>query len=72
MVIVTEAFVSLARSLARSRGCPDLSMVIVPHPFETLSETIVDGFAREKFAEILRGLTGSPSNSNDTHGDVTD
>lgn len=74
MVIVTEAFVTLARSLARSRGCPELPMVILPHPFETLSGAVVDRFARDKFAEILRSLTGSGTGTpaGRSSDDVTD
>lgn len=56
MVVVTQAFVSLAKSLAKSRGYPELSMVVLPHPFETLTRETVDRFADDKFSEILANL----------------
>ena len=70
VIVITEAFLTLARSLARSRGVPDLPMVVLPHPFETLSEAAIDQFARERFGEILRRLTTSGGASGGT--DVTD
>ena len=53
VTIVTEQFVSLARSLSRSMGYPDLPMVVVPHPFETLPHDRIRRIAEEKFDEIV-------------------
>lgn len=43
----------MALTAARSLGYPDLPMVFVPHPFETLAEEEVNRLAEEKFQEIL-------------------
>lgn len=56
VVVVTEAFVSLAKSVATSRGYPELPMVILPHPFETLPQESVQRFASDRFAEIVAKL----------------
>ena len=58
MVFVTEAFVSIAKSLAKTRGFPELRMVVVTHPFETLSADTVRQFANDKFPELLTRLLG--------------
>ena len=56
VVFVTEAFVPIAKSLARTRGYPDLPMVVVPHPFETLSADKVQQFARDSIPELMDRL----------------
>ncbi len=56
VTVVTEQFVSLAKAAARGFGYPDLPMVVVPHPFETLSIETVEQLAHEKAAEIAAGL----------------
>ena len=53
MTIVTEQFVSLAKSVAKSMGYPDLPLVVVPHPFETLPHDTIRKIAEEKYDEIL-------------------
>ncbi len=53
MTIVTEEFLNLAKSVAESKGFPDLPMVVVPHPFETKSVEEVRRIAEEKFDEII-------------------
>lgn len=53
---MTESFVSLARMVARSQSYPDLPMVIVPHPFETLSESRARQLADEKYLELVARL----------------
>ena len=50
---MTEEFESLAATVARSLGYPDLPMVVVPHPFEVLAEDVVERLAEAKFQEIL-------------------
>ena len=59
VVFVTEAFVSIAKSLAKTRGFPDLPMVVVAHPFETLGPDVVSQFARDKFPELLTRMLGT-------------
>ncbi|MDO8532719.1 MAG: hypothetical protein Q7T26_11265 [Dehalococcoidia bacterium] len=51
--LVTEEFVSLFKSAARSLGYPDLPTVVVPHPFETLPKEKIKQLADEKYAEIV-------------------
>jgi len=53
VTIVTEEFLNLAKSVAESKGFPDLPMVVVPHPFETKSVEEVRRIAEEKFDEII-------------------
>lgn len=54
---MTREFKNLAETAARSLGYPDLPMVVVPHPFELLSEAEVERLAEEKFDEILAKVT---------------
>lgn len=44
---------SLARAAAKGLGYPDLPMVVVPHPFETLDRGFIRQLAEEKFDEII-------------------
>ena len=55
--MVTEQFVSLAKSAARAKGVEDLRMVVVPHPFETLPRDRIREIAREKAPEIVSAIT---------------
>lgn len=55
--IVGTNFVSLAKAYAASLGYPDLPMVIVPHPFETLSRDEVRAIAERSFAAIVGAVT---------------
>ncbi|MBI4307781.1 MAG: hypothetical protein HY684_03135 [Chloroflexi bacterium] len=57
VAIVTTEFVSLAKSAARALGYPDLPMVVVPHPFETLPHAQVRKIAEEKLDEIVQKAT---------------
>lgn len=54
--IVTEQFVSLAKTAATGLGYPDLPMTIVPHPFETLPADRVKQLAEEKADAIVAQL----------------
>ncbi|MFH1484438.1 MAG: hypothetical protein ABIH46_00060 [Chloroflexota bacterium] len=58
VTIVTSEFVPLAKFLAKARGFPDLPLVVVPHPFETLAAETVRKVADEKFDELMKHLTG--------------
>ncbi|MBI2907231.1 MAG: hypothetical protein HYX92_06200 [Chloroflexi bacterium] len=53
VTMVTSEFVPVARFHAKSRGFPDLPIVMVPHPFETLPHDVVKKLAEEKFDEIM-------------------
>lgn len=53
VTVVTEKFVSLAKASAKSLGYPDLPLLIVPHPFETLSTERLQQIAAEKVAECI-------------------
>ena len=53
---MTEQFVSLAKTAASGFGYPDLPMVIVPHPFETLPKDTVEQLAEEKADAIVAQL----------------
>lgn len=58
MIVVTSEFVSLATSLAKFYGYPELPMVIVPHPFNNLPEAeilrLADKHAHEIVASLVR------------------
>lgn len=58
VTVVTSEFVSLARFHAKARGFPDLPLVVVPHPFNTLSSDEVLRIAEEKFDELIACLVG--------------
>jgi len=53
VTVVTEKFVSLARASAKSYGMPDLPLLIVPHPFETLSREQLEQIADDRLAECV-------------------
>ena len=57
VTVVTEKFVSLARNSARALGYPDLPLVVVPHPFETLSRERLHQIAVDKVAECVARVT---------------
>jgi len=57
VTVVTDALLSLAKSAAKSYGYPDLPMVVVPHPFETLAPERIRQIAEEKFAEIVSAVS---------------
>ena len=57
--MVTRQFESLAKSSARARGMPDLRMVVLPHPFETLPRERIRELAHEKAGEIVDAITGA-------------
>ena len=60
--MVTTEFVPLAQTAAKGMGYPDLPMVILPHPFETLPPSEVKRLAEEKLDEICsRRMTPIPA-----------
>ena len=58
MLIATQAFKSLAEAVAKAFGYPDLPMVIVPHPFETLSKEEVERITDEVIPDVVAVLSG--------------
>ncbi|MBI2906042.1 MAG: hypothetical protein HYX92_00150 [Chloroflexi bacterium] len=54
--LVTSEFVPLANFHARGRGYPELPVVVLPHPFETLPEEEITRIADARFAEIMGNL----------------
>ena len=57
VAIVTEQFVSLAKNSAKALGYPDLPIVVVPHPFETLPRERIRQIAEEKLDEIVQKVS---------------
>lgn len=53
VTVVTEKFVSLAKASARALGYPDLPLVVVPHPFETLPRERLRELAEQKVEECI-------------------
>jgi hypothetical protein len=59
--IATTSFASLAKSLARSMGIPELPMVVVAHPLGGIPEQEVRGKARSAIAEVIEKATKAPA-----------
>ena len=57
MAVVASEFRQLAQITATSLRYPNLRMVIVRHPFQTLKPPEVVDMAEEKFEEIVAALT---------------
>jgi len=57
VTVVTEKFVSLAKASASAMGYRDLPLLVVPHPFETLSRERLHAIAEEKADECVALLT---------------
>ncbi len=57
MALVTREFQPLAQRAAKPLGYPDLPMVVLPHPFETLPADEMKRLAEEKLDEICSRLT---------------
>ena len=53
VAVVTEKFVSLAKASAKALGYPDLPMIVVPHPFETLPAESLREIADAKVHELV-------------------
>jgi hypothetical protein len=60
VAVVTQEFEALARSMAANAGWPQLRILVLPYPLETLPEAEVREIAREHFAGLLEclGATG--------------
>lgn len=55
--IVTTSFTALAETLARSKGYPDLAMVVVQHPIGGLKKSEVGARMLPVIQELLDALT---------------
>ncbi|MBI2865439.1 MAG: hypothetical protein HYX94_12870 [Chloroflexi bacterium] len=54
---MTEWFLSLAEATRKAKGLPDLPLVVVPHPFDTIPEAAVLAAADRLFNEVVSALT---------------
>jgi hypothetical protein len=52
VTIVTEKFVPLSNAVAESLGKPDVTRIVIPHPFGGVAEAIIRERAREVAARI--------------------
>jgi len=59
-VIVTSEFAPMGEATARERGYDGLPLVVVPHPFDWLPRSEVEGIAENIVGEIIRILTSAP------------
>jgi hypothetical protein len=53
VLVVTEAFESLAKLVAKQQGLADIRMIVVPHPLGGLPEPEVDRIAAMAGADAL-------------------
>ena len=56
MVVVTEVFENLARTVAAAKGYRDLRVHVLPHPMESRPEGDVRAIARARFRHLVRLL----------------
>jgi hypothetical protein len=58
ITICTDAFVSLAKAIAGSKGMSSLHLVVIPHPIAGIAADQVRAKADKAFDEIARSLAG--------------
>jgi hypothetical protein len=58
--IVTDAFTSTAKAMARSWGVPNHPFVTVPHPISNLTDEQLDRLARDVAPKVVRILLEKP------------
>ena len=56
---MARVFDALSRVSAVSQNMSGLSRVILPHPINHLPDDEIRGYARDKWGEVLRSLTGN-------------
>jgi len=56
VVVVTQEFEALARSMAANAGRPGLRVLVLPYPLETRPEEEVRTIGREHYRSLLRAL----------------
>ncbi len=54
--MVTQYFLPLAETSRKAKGMPDLPMVVVPHPFDTLPEAEILRITDEVFDQIVAAI----------------
>lgn len=59
VTICTDAFISLARAIASSKGMASLRMVVIPHPIAGIPADQVQAKADKAFDEIVQRLVGA-------------
>lgn len=57
MVICTDQFLSLAKTISRVQGLPSLKIVVIPHPLGGQPREDVVAKAKAAFKEIVEALT---------------
>lgn len=61
VTLVTERFLPLAKSVARSRGIPDLPIVVLPRDVDTLPPEQLRQVATQAFREAVALVLSSPA-----------
>ena len=59
MSIATTNFATLAKSMARTHGLPDLALVVIPHPLGGIVDEAVREKARKATDDLIAKLTES-------------
>jgi hypothetical protein len=57
VTFVTAPFVAAARSIARTRGIPDLELVVIPHDYLVEDDGEVAARLEPVFGDVCRALT---------------
>jgi len=57
VTLCSDAFNSLAKTIATSRGMPSLRLVVVPHPIAGIPADQVRAKAEKIIDEIIKNLT---------------
>jgi hypothetical protein len=65
VTVVTDRFVSLARASAKAAGYPDLPLLVLPHPFETLPVERLRALADETVDACVALACASPARGHD-------
>jgi hypothetical protein len=68
-VICSDAFISLARSISRSKGISAPRLVVIPHPLAGIAPAEVQKKADDAIHAIVARLTDSTSGSENIDGD---
>ncbi len=57
VTFVTEWFKSLAETVRKGAGLPDLNLVVVPHPFDSRPQEEVIEIADKLFGQAMAAIT---------------
>lgn len=58
VTFVTEPFAAAARSIARSRGLPDLPLAVIPHDYLGEDDDELEARLAPVFDDVVRALVG--------------